>query len=81
MEAKRPDNGQRLQGEKRKNDKLLLSVSEAQRILSIGETLLKSLIRGGQIRSVKIGSKRGRRLISRAALEEFIASNETNGWK
>lgn|GEM_PF-6216364 len=79
--APQADNNAKRQGEAADKDKLLLSIYEALKLLNIGETLLKNLIRSGEIRSVKIGTGRGRRLISRAALEEFIANNETGGWK
>jgi len=57
--------------------KLAFDVDEAARLLSIGSTLLKKYLRSGELRSAKFGR---RRLISRTALNDFIANNETGGW-
>ena len=49
---------------------LLISVSEAARLLSIGRNTAYELIAAGRLPSVKLGR---RRLVSRAALEAWIA--------
>lgn len=51
-------------------DKLLLSIPEAARQLSIGRTLLYDLIARREVRPVYIGS---RTLIPRATLDEYVA--------
>ena len=50
--------------------KLLLSVPEAAHLLSIGRSRCYDLVLSGQLRSLKLGR---RRLISREALEAFVA--------
>ena len=55
-------------------EKLVYTVDEAAQRLSIGRTLVYSLIASGQLRSIKIG---GRRLISRRQLECFIKERES----
>ena len=51
----------------------LLSIAEARKRLGIGERTLYDLIYGGVLPSVKIGR---RRLISEAALADYIAAVE-----
>lgn len=51
-------------------DKLVYSVNEAAELLSIGRTLAYSLIRSGELRTLKIGH---RRLVARADLDDYIA--------
>lgn len=48
---------------------LLCTVEETAELLAIGRTSAFRLVREGQIRSVKIGS---RRLVPRAAVEAFV---------
>jgi excisionase family DNA binding protein len=48
----------------------LFSVEEAADILGVGSTFIKHLLRDGRLRSTKIV---GRRLISRQAIEAFVA--------
>ena len=50
-------------------DKKLLTVSDAQTLLSIGRTKVFSLIASGELDSVLIGSSRR---IPTSALEEFL---------
>ncbi|WP_145941736.1 helix-turn-helix domain-containing protein [Corynebacterium glyciniphilum] len=54
-------------------EKKLYSIEEAMEATSLGRTTLFALVRDGKIRSVKIGR---RRMISAAALDEFIAGLE-----
>ena len=49
--------------------KLLLSVSEAAYLLSIGRSRCYDLVLGGELRSLKLGR---RRLIPREALDAFV---------
>jgi len=51
-------------------EKLLYDVMEAAGITSLGRTKLLEEIAAGRLRSVKVGR---RRLISRAALEDYVA--------
>ena len=48
---------------------LLCTVEQAAETLSLGRTSIYVLLRSGRLRSVKVGA---RRLIPRAALEEFV---------
>ena len=48
---------------------MLFAITEAATILGIGRTNVYTLLKQGQLRSVKIG---GRRLIPRQALEQFV---------
>lgn len=50
-------------------DKLLVSVDEAARRVSIGLTVMYELIGSGEVASIKLGR---RRLIPVRALEEFM---------
>src|SRR5690606_23770402 len=54
-------------------DALAYSLDQAASRLGIGKTMLEELVAAGQITSMKIGR---RRLVSRAALEAFIARQE-----
>ena len=49
----------------------LLSVEQCAQTLGLSRTSTFSLVRGGQLRSLKVGS---RRLITRASLDEFIVA-------
>ncbi|MEU0150338.1 helix-turn-helix domain-containing protein [Micromonospora fulviviridis] len=49
----------------------MLRVEEAARALGIGRSLVYDLIRSGQLRSFKVGS---RRLIPAAAIDEVITT-------
>jgi excisionase family DNA binding protein len=50
-------------------EKLLVSVEEAARILSLGRNKMFDLVREGDIESLKVGR---RRLIPREALSDFV---------
>ncbi len=52
------------------NRVLLLGVTEAATVLGICRTNVYGLLKTGEVQSEKIG---GRRLIPRAALEDFVA--------
>jgi excisionase family DNA binding protein len=52
---------------------VLLSVEEAARRLGVKRTTLYGLIRGGQVRSHRIGR---RRLVSAAAVAEFASDDQ-----
>jgi excisionase family DNA binding protein len=51
---------------------LSVSVDEAARLLGLGRSNVFKLLESGEIRSVKVGS---RRLVPRKALEEFLAEH------
>lgn len=51
-------------------EKLLYQVKEAAERINLGRSTVYTLIRTGQIESVKVGRKR---LIASAALDEFVA--------
>jgi excisionase family DNA binding protein len=53
-------------------DALLLTVEEASVRMSIGRTLMYSLVRSGAIRSVKVGDRLRR--VPAEALTEYIAA-------
>ena len=55
------------------SEKLTVSVAEAAELLGVSRDMINDLIRKGELRSFKLGS---RRLISRQAMEEFISSRE-----
>jgi excisionase family DNA binding protein len=55
--------------------KLLLTVEEAARALSVGRTVMWELVMRRQVKSVKVG--RSRR-VPVAALEEFVARELAN---
>jgi excisionase family DNA binding protein len=48
---------------------MLFGIAETATVLGIGRTNVYALIQSGKLRSVKIG---GRRLIPRAALDDFV---------
>jgi hypothetical protein len=53
----------------------LLTIQQALDILPVGRTLLYQLVEEGQIRSIRcrsVGSRRGRILIFRDSLEDYI---------
>ncbi|WP_329411927.1 helix-turn-helix domain-containing protein [Nocardia vinacea] len=50
----------------------LLEVNEACEQLRIGRTLFYALVRDGQIKTIKAGS---RRLVPQSAVDEFIATS------
>lgn len=54
-------------------EKKLYSIEDVIEATSLGRTTLFALVRDGKIRSVKVGR---RRMISAAALDEFIAGLE-----
>ncbi len=54
---------------------LSVSVEEAARLLGLGRSNLFKLIESGELRSVKVGS---RRLVPRRALEEFLAGPDVS---
>lgn len=61
----------------RKGD--LLTVQQALEILPVGRTLLYQLVEEGQIRSIRprsVGSRRGRILIFRDSLEDYVLGQE-----
>jgi excisionase family DNA binding protein len=49
---------------------LLLSIEDARRALAVGRSLVKRLVATGEIRSLKLGS---RRLIPLAEVERYVA--------
>ena len=51
------------------DDRLLVGIGEAGRILSLGRTSIYGLMDGGDLVSVKIGQ---RRLVRRDSIESFI---------
>lgn len=51
------------------DDRVLLSISEAARLLSISRSTLYSLLGDGQLPSVRIAS---RRLLARNSIDEFV---------
>ena len=54
----------------------LLTAAEALRLLPVGKSLLYRLVEEGQIDSIRvasIGSRRGRILFERAAIENYVA--------
>ena len=53
---------------------LTCSVPEAARLLGIGETLMRELIRTGRVPALRLGR---RVLVSRAALERLVAEAGT----
>ena len=54
---------------------LSVSVEEAARLLGLGRSNLFKLMESGELRSVKVGS---RRLVPRRALEEFLAGHDVS---
>jgi excisionase family DNA binding protein len=54
---------------------LSFSVDEAARLLGLGRSNLFKLLESGEIRSVKVGT---RRLVPHKALEEFLAEHDTS---
>jgi excisionase family DNA binding protein len=52
-------------------ERLLLSPREAGELLGIGETFMRSLLRSGQLRSLKVGTLTK---IPRDELERFVAT-------
>jgi excisionase family DNA binding protein len=54
---------------------LSVSVEEAARLFGLGRSNLFKLIESGELRSVKVGS---RRLVPRLALEEFLAGPDVS---
>lgn len=62
-----------LTGDQTVTEKLSYSITDAARLLSLGESNIKKFIDSGDLRSFKIGA---RRLISLRALQEFIERSE-----
>ena len=60
-------------GGARTEEALLLSDLEAARLLGIGKTKARELLRSGQLASVRIGR---RLLVPRRALEDFVSRLE-----
>ena len=58
------------------DDRLLVSVKEAARMLGLGQTVTWSLVMSGEIASVKIGR---RRLVVTENLNRFIARRLNGG--
>lgn len=54
-------------------EKMVYSIEEAAEQLGIGRTMVYSLLRRGELTSIKIGS---RRLIRRTDLETFLRGND-----
>lgn len=54
-------------------DALAYTVDEAAERLAIGKTLFEDLISSGEIKTFKIGR---RRLVSRTALEKYVAKKD-----
>lgn len=54
-------------------DALAYNLDQAAARIGIGKTMLEELVAAGQIKSFRVGR---RRLVSRAALEAFIARQE-----
>ena len=57
----------------------LLTVYQALQVLPVGKTLLYRLVEEGQIRSIRprsVGSRRGRILVFRDSLEDYIRGQE-----
>jgi excisionase family DNA binding protein len=61
-------------------ESLLLSIREAARLLKISERLTWQLAKEGKLPTIRLGTKRGRLLIPRKALEDWIL-NQTSGGK
>ncbi|PWJ19359.1 helix-turn-helix domain-containing protein [Jannaschia seohaensis] len=57
---------------------MAVSPNEAARLCSIGRTTLYAALSSGELKSVKIGT---RRLITLEALREWLQRNETAGGK
>lgn len=53
---------------------LFVSVPEAAKVIGLGETKTKELVRSGQLRTVKVGR---RRLVPVAAIAELARALET----
>ena len=59
----------------------LLTVQQVLQIVPIGRTLLYQLVDEGQIQSIRVqsvGSKRGRILIFRSAVDEYVRRQEAH---
>lgn len=56
------------------NQLIAVSPNEAARICSIGRTTLYAALTSGELRSIKIGT---RRLITIEAIKEWLRNNET----
>ena len=57
----------------------LLTVSQGLEILPVGRTLFYQLVEEGQIRSIRcksVGSRRGRILIVRASIDDYVRRQE-----
>lgn len=58
------------------DDRLLLPIIEAARKVGLGRSKFYELVSEGRVKTVRVGR---RRLVSAAALDEFVASLETEG--